>query len=257
MYSFGFEWGMGLNIAGWGGFSGGVRPGAWVTANASLSGYTTSTVKIRFALCSDPVYCTGDDPDLIGILVDNIVIQEGSTRYLQNNAEGIAIPSDLIPAPGTPPLGCFWHMSEPGFPTPPSPTHVMEMSDNGSYPPDIYCALESPVIDLTPYTPGTGNVIGDFYVRGAINVGDPDPFPNVDNWTLQIHPLGSNYGWFYYSNPWGTPGGQNFVISDVPDSYSLWSTIVTEGLINLTPYMGYEVIEKVTFSLLGYLIPTE
>jgi len=96
MYSFGYEWQMGIGIAGWGGFSGGVRPGAWVDASASLAGYTTSTVKIRFALCSDPVFCTGDDPDLIGMQVDNIVIAEGTNRFLINNGEGIAVPSDLM-----------------------------------------------------------------------------------------------------------------------------------------------------------------
>jgi hypothetical protein len=248
MYSFGQEWGMGPGIAGWGGFSGGISPGAWVDAEASLSGYTTSTVKIRFALCSDPVWSTGSQPELTGMFVDNIIVEEGAIRYLLNNAEGIAIPSDMDPEPGTPPTGNFWHLSEPGFPTPPSPTHVMEMSDGaGSYEPDIYNAVVSPVIDLTGYTPGQGNVFGDFYIRGSINVNDPDPFPDVDNWTVQVHPIGPGYGWYYYSNPWGSPSGTNYVMSDVPSTYSLWSEVNTQGVLDLNEYIGYEVQIRILF----------
>ncbi len=247
MYSFGEEWGMGEGIAGWGGFSGGTRPGTWVDASASLTGYTTSTVKIRFALCSDPVWCTGDDPDLTGMFVDNILIAEGGNRYLMNNAEGVAVPSDLVPAPGIPPTGNFWHLSEPGTPLPPSPTHVMEMSNGaGSYIPDIFNALVSPVIDLTSYHPDSGSVLADFFIRGTINVNDPDPFPNLDNWTVQIKPLGGAYGWYYYSNPWGQPGGDNYVWTTLPDPYTLWSEYVGEP-VNLSPYMGYEVQVRILF----------
>lgn len=246
MYSFGQEWGMGPGIAGWGGFSGGVTPGVWRDANTSLTGYTTSTVKIRFALCSDPVWCTRDQPELTGMFVDNIIVEEGATRYLLNNGEGIAIPSDLIPTPGMPPTGNYWHLSEPGFPTPPSPTHVMEMSDGaGSYDPDIYNALVSPVIDLTTVSPESGSVYCDFYVRGSINVNDPDPFPDVDNWTVQISPDGG-FAWYYYSNPWNQ-GTTNYVITDVPSAYSLWSEIVSGGAIDLNPYIGYEVQIRVVF----------
>ncbi len=246
MYSFGEEWGMGPGIAGWGGFSGGTRPGVWVDASASLTGYQTSNVKIRFALCSDPVWSTGDDPELLGMFVDNVLIQAGATTYLENDADGTAYPSDLVPTPGMPAVGNYWHMSEPGFPVPPSPTHVMEMSDGaGSYDPDIFNALVSPVIDLTGYT--TGSVIGDFYVRGSMNVNDPDPFPDVDNWTVQVQPQGGAYGWYYYSNPWGTPGGNNYVMTDLPATYTLWSEYNTQGSLALTDYIGYEVKVRVLF----------
>ncbi len=246
LYSFGAEWGMGPGIAGWGGFSGGARPGAWVVAVDDLSAYAGQTIMLRFAMASDPVWCTGDDPDLISMFVDNVLLSEGATTYLENDAEGTAYPSDLVPTPGIPPTGNYWHMSEPGLPTPPSPTHVMEMSDGaGSYAPNIFNALVSPEIDLTGYT--TGTVLADFYARGSINVNDPDPFPDVDNWTVQIQPQGGNYGWYYYSNPWGSPSGQNYVITDVPTDYTLWSEMVSQGAIDLTPYLGYVVKVRILF----------
>jgi hypothetical protein len=154
----------------------------------------------------------------------------------------------MVPEPGMPPVGDFWHISEPGFPTPPSPTHVMEMSDGaGSYDPNIFNAVVTPIIDLTGYSPGQGNVLGDFYIRGTINVNDPDPFPDVDNWTVQVHPIGEGFGWYYYSNPWGSPGGTNYVMSTVPSTYSLWSEVNTQGVLDLNEYVGYEVQVRILF----------
>ncbi|TKJ38350.1 hypothetical protein CEE37_12585, partial [candidate division LCP-89 bacterium B3_LCP] len=244
MYSFGAEWGMGEGIAGWGGFSGGVSPGAWVSASADLSDYTSSTVKLRWALCSDPVWCSLDDPLLTGIFIDDVAVSEGATVYLENDADGTAYPSDLVPTPNAPPTGNYWSLSEVLYPPAPSPTHVMEMSDGaGSYVPDIYNAVVSPVIDLTSYT--TGSVFGDFYIRGSINVGDPDPFPDVDNWTVQIRPIGET-AWFYYSNPWNQ-GGTNYVLTDLPTTYDLWSNVNTDGPLYLTPYAGYEIQIRILF----------
>jgi hypothetical protein len=58
--------------AGWFGQSDG-----WVDAICDLSDYRSAATRIRFAFCSDNNFSYSDDNDLIGMLLDNIVIQDG------------------------------------------------------------------------------------------------------------------------------------------------------------------------------------
>jgi len=91
MYSFGEEWGMGPDIPGWGATSGG-----WVDAQFDLSSLAGQPdAMVRFAFCSDPAYCTIDDPSLLGFFVDDVSIDDGATNLLSNNADGVAYPSDF------------------------------------------------------------------------------------------------------------------------------------------------------------------
>ncbi len=113
LYSFGAEWGMGPGIAGWGGMSGG-----WVDAEFDLSQYAgQSQVMVRFAFCSDPAYCTMDDPDLICMFVDNVVIADGGDTLLYNNADDPPVPEEFSFGEGEA-SGDWWIIDDQTFHSP-------------------------------------------------------------------------------------------------------------------------------------------
>jgi len=87
LWSFGdYEqgWGMGPNIAGWGGSSNG-----WVPVSFDLKSFKSSNVIIRWALASDLAYSIIDDNSLFGMCVDNIVISDGATVIFEDDGEDI------------------------------------------------------------------------------------------------------------------------------------------------------------------------
>ena len=91
-------------------------------------------------------------------------------------------------------------------------------NENGSYNPDMENYIYSPTIDI----PTGDEVSVDFLVRGSFL--DSDEFPNVDYWGMQISPdLGET--WYYVSNPYGDTTGTNYVYSDAPEIWSLFSTV--------------------------------
>jgi C1A family cysteine protease len=87
LWSFGHPeqgWDMGEGIAGWVGKSGG-----WVPILFDLSSYKSDSVIVRFAFASDLGFCTRDDPELFGFLVDEILISDGSTILFENHGDAI------------------------------------------------------------------------------------------------------------------------------------------------------------------------
>ena len=90
-FTSGYGWGYngeGVDIPGWGGYSGGDAPGDWVDGTFDLSVYAGENVKIRFAFGSDPSYSTIDDPSIIGFFVDNVEVSNSSSGVLfTDNAE--------------------------------------------------------------------------------------------------------------------------------------------------------------------------
>ena len=91
---------------------------------------------------------------------------------------------------------------------------------NGTYNPDMEDYVYSPLIDI----PAGDQVSVDFLVRGSML--DPDDFPNVDYWGMQISPDGGS-SWYYVSNPYGDTTGTfpNYVYTDAPEIWSLFSTV--------------------------------
>lgn len=84
-FTSGYGWGYngeGVDIPGWGGYSGGDAPGDWVDGTFDLSAYAGENVKIRFAFGSDPSYSTIDDPSIIGFFVDNVEVSNSSSGVL-------------------------------------------------------------------------------------------------------------------------------------------------------------------------------
>jgi hypothetical protein len=227
LYSFGFQHGEGENIPGWAGEAIG-----WHQVTADLSDYVDETVKIRFALASDPNTSTQTNPDYFAWQVDEIEIHDGATQIFYNNGEdstGFETLS-LVEVGGD-----LWHVEDNWY-SAPSPTHILRCGiEGGSYNPNMNDAIESGFIDLTSYVAGT--VEGDFMVMG--NILDPNPFPDCDFWSVEVSP-DSGMSWFNVTNPWGEPGGNNYVYLDAPaDWASFVSAYPSIANLNFTPYLGY------------------
>jgi C1A family cysteine protease len=73
-------WNFGPDIPGWGGKSAG-----WQEVKFDLTAYKSNQNIIRFAFASDMALCTADDPELIGVLLDDILIQDGTSVYFKND----------------------------------------------------------------------------------------------------------------------------------------------------------------------------
>ena len=138
MYSFGFEWNMGPGIRGWGGSSGG-----WVNATFSLNQFVgQSNCKLRFAFCSDPAYCTAQNPALYGMLVDNVLVTAGATTLISNNGDDPPYPSEFTLAGGEA-GGDWWVIDNTTFH---SPTHCATCDIENHY--NISNAAVSPWISI-------------------------------------------------------------------------------------------------------------
>ncbi len=135
LYAF-FSRGVGDSIAGWRDVSEG-----WVECSYDLSGYIEeATVTIRFAFASDNGVNTTSNEDWFGFFVDEIEIYDDDVTYLENNAEGVADPEDLIPVPleGT---DVTWELQEDEYF---SETHAWGC-ENGL---NVFSVLISPDIQL-------------------------------------------------------------------------------------------------------------
>ncbi len=92
LYSFGNEFGMGQGIPGWNGET----DHEWMAVNFDLSEFAgESSFYIRFAFCSDPAESTPDS-DYLSWFLDDIVISDAGTTFLENDADGTALPGQLV-----------------------------------------------------------------------------------------------------------------------------------------------------------------
>ncbi len=101
--------------------------------------------------------------------------------------------------------------------------------------------------------PSGSQVDADFMVRGAII--DYDEFPNVDYWGLQVSPDGG-VNWYYISNPYGDPNGDNYVYTDTPEMWVSFNEINTTP-IDLDNYAGKTIQFRWFFHSDGDAVPTE
>ena len=85
--------------------------------------------------------------------------------------------------------------------------------ENGGYLPNMLNYLTGPEIQI----PAGSVVQFDFACMG--NFSDPDAFPNVDYWGCELTVDGGDT-WYYVSNPYGDPNGNNYVYSDAPAEWT-------------------------------------
>jgi len=123
--------------------------------------------------------------------------------------------------------------------SPQSVTHTSGMRDlrNGDYAlacQDENFGLIASMLNYV-YSPEivvpNGSVVQfDFYIRGSF--ADPDEFPDVDYWGCEVTPDGGTT-WYAISNPYGDPGGSNYVYTDAPGDFSSFvGSYSLDGLLN-------------------------
>ena len=106
-------------------------------------------------------------------------------------------------------------------------------NESGSYNTDMENYIYSPVIEIP-----AGDQVGvDFLVRGSLL--DGDVFPEVDYWGMQLTADGGQ-SWYYVSNPYGDTTASNYVYSDAPEFWSLFSTTYSEP-IDISNYAGSSI----------------
>ncbi|MFC2170659.1 T9SS type A sorting domain-containing protein [Calditrichota bacterium] len=136
LYSFGVEFGMGTGIAGWNGDF----DHEWTEISFDLSDFTgEESFIIRFAFCSDGGLATPDG-DYLSLFVDDILLADDDNDYLENDAEGVAEPDDLI---GIEQIGNgdSWVLQDDEYY---SETHAWQMTIEDQ----LLCAIVSPEIDI-------------------------------------------------------------------------------------------------------------
>ena len=106
-------------------------------------------------------------------------------------------------------------------------------NESGSYNTDMENYIYSPVIEIP-----AGDQVGvDFLVRGSLL--DADVFPEVDYWGMQLTADGGQ-SWYYVSNPYGDTTASNYVYSDAPEFWSLFSTTYSQP-IDIDDYAGASI----------------
>ncbi|MBC8179659.1 immune inhibitor A, partial [candidate division KSB1 bacterium] len=201
LYSFGFEHNEGTGIPGWCANSGG-----WVDADFDLSSYAEQDVMIRFAFASDPAYCTQDELEMFGMIVDNLSLGSFVHNFDDGDEQG-CVASSMVAVGGD-----IWHIGEVS--DAPSPTHAaIFQNDDGSFDPLMIDYIISSAITL----PDDGEIVADFMVQGSFS--DVDEFPEVDYWGWEVSPDGGTT-WYAMSNPDGDPNGTNYVYADAPENWS-------------------------------------
>ncbi|MDD4154993.1 MAG: FlgD immunoglobulin-like domain containing protein [Candidatus Cloacimonetes bacterium] len=223
MYGFGYN-GEGEGVAGWGGSSDG-----WQDVTVDLSSYAGDDVMIRFVFGSDPAYNTADDPDMFGILVDNITLGDFSHDFNDNQLNGMTVGSSI------PVGGDLWHTAEYDLAT--SGTYVLSCNNaNDTYEPNMRNYIYSEVYDL----PSAGDIRADFQLRGTWSDNDTEDLTLMDYFGWEISPdAGAN--WYAMSNPYGDPNGDNYVFSNAPEQFQSMVESYTsiDGII--TDYAGQSV----------------
>ena len=124
-YSFGYEFGEGCGIPGWGGPE--TANPTWTATTISIpTAYNGQEVIVRFAFSADPGYCTTDNNNLTGVWVDNIDI---AGVFTNNGEDETGFESKSLVALG----GDIWHVDFIGVPPViPMPENVVVTALDGS-----------------------------------------------------------------------------------------------------------------------------
>jgi hypothetical protein len=113
-FAFGYEWDMGCNIPAYGGTDYADAFTDCIFDLSSLNGY--GDVLVRWAFCSDPAWCSTDDPSFYGVIIDEIQVTDGATPIWTNSGSLDEIALDQGPIAED-----VWVYHEEY--DPPSPTH--------------------------------------------------------------------------------------------------------------------------------------
>ncbi|MCD4818120.1 MAG: immune inhibitor A [Candidatus Cloacimonetes bacterium] len=135
LYSFGDEFNEGPGVPGWVSNSGGFQD-----ASFDLSSFSGQDIVVRFAFCSDPAYDTTDNASMFGMVVDNILISNGSTTLFESDGEGASGDALLIPGYGGEAAGDYFEIA----------TDNPHVGSNAAHCPVEYNLINSIVSPLIP-----------------------------------------------------------------------------------------------------------
>jgi hypothetical protein len=151
-FAFGVEFGMGPGIPQWGGTAAG-----WQAASFDLSSFNgQADVKLRFVMCADPAFDYLDDPTMIGMQVDNIVVADGVTLWADDGVSNTG---------GAPSTGYYVYGDEWAH------TGEEWRCTNGL---NLGCWIDSPWISFTP--PALINLVQDIRCDLPDSDGNDDGF---------------------------------------------------------------------------------
>ena len=124
-YSFGYEFGEGCGVPGWGGTE--TANPTWDYTEVDIpSSYNGQEVIVRFAFSADPGYCTTDNSDLTGVWVDNIDV---AGVFTNDGEDATGFVSQSLVTLG----GDLWHVDFIGVPPViPMPMNVAVLANDGS-----------------------------------------------------------------------------------------------------------------------------
>lgn len=230
LYSFGVEFGMGTNIAGWAGNSNG-----WHAVSKSLTTYIGSTVQFRFAFCSDPASSTvdGGNTDWFGMRVDNIILSDGGNNLMRNDGDSAPTPAEFTTVNGEESSGDWWEMTTDYAH---SPTHAVRCSVF----PNLRNGLITPWIDLPAnweywFQFWLISDLRDFAGAGGTNL--------EDYYRIEVQTQGS-VEWTYLLHDYSDVGRPGFNVDEnnlVWDQYDPLEDPFNEGTASLTAYAGQTV----------------
>jgi len=228
LYSFGFEHGEGANVPGWAGTS-----ATWSMVTFDLTAYVGQTVKIRWAFASDPAYATNDGaPALFGWQVDDIVVANAGGTIWSNDGVAAGMTASNWAATGAD----LWNVTDGnslgGANT---GTWFASCNDGETYAPNMINSLSGVYVNLPSVVT---EVYFDFAVRGSWL--DNNTFPEVDYFGAYIQVQGEDTRRFI-SNITQDPNGSNFVYSDAPAVWGLFSATYSTGLVDLSSLIGQSV----------------
>ena len=214
-YSFGYEFGEGQGIPGWGSTTEWVN---WTEAEFDLAAYAGESVKIRFAFASDPTYNTADDASMFGFRLDDIAIDTAAGIF-ESNGDGASGDSEMIAGYGATSTGDLWHIYEDT--AAPSSTHAMGCFEEGTgtYLPGMSNFVISPEF----YLPANGIFTWDVYCKILLDTGT---YPDRDYIQVEVNsqvPGEEWTGWNSISNPLNDPGGSGYIILGNVATWSLFT----------------------------------
>ena len=124
-YCFGFEFGEGCAVPGWGGNE--TATPTWEATDVSIpQSYYGQEVIVRFAFSADPGYSTADNSDLTGVWIDNIDV---AGVFTNDGEDSTGFESKSLVALG----GDLWHIENIGVPPViPMPENVVVTAVDGS-----------------------------------------------------------------------------------------------------------------------------
>ncbi len=184
---------------------------------------------IRFAFASDQSYSTPNNDSLYGWEIDNIEITNNSPSTLFSNDGSL---TGLTPKNNAVLGGNLWRIADTD---PLDSSYASCNTDSNTYLPNMKNSLTSKYFLLSKFAT---NIYFDFALRGTFT--DLNSFPNVDYFGVYIQVDGESTR-RYISNITNDSSGTNYVYSDAPPTWTLFSNAYNTGLVKLDSLKGKKI----------------